>query len=203
MLRVEWRAVVIKSARMWSMVATSTGAIGGVSVGGVYASEDGGQTWEGRNKGLVASYLPDPHAQYGHDPHCTVAAPANPQALWQQNHCGVFRSTDTGRNWADVSESDGPVGFGFPIVVDEQDPDTAWVAPGLSDDQRMAVGGALCISRTEDGGQTWTALRDGLPQLEPQPRGAPTDRAWWTWARAPLLRWTHEDIDPNMVLPHD
>ncbi len=134
----------------------------GVSVGGVYASVDGGETWEGRNKGLRADFLPDPYAEYGHDPHCIVAAPGNPDVLWQQNHCGVFRSVDAGRSWTDVSS--GPVKFGFPIVVDENDPDTAWVVPGISDEMRMAVDGALFVGRTEDGGKTWQHLRSGLPQ---------------------------------------
>ena len=136
----------------------------GISVGGVYESTDGGQTWAGRNQGLVACYLPDPHSEYGHDPHLLVASPSNPDVLWQQNHCGVFRSTDSGRSWTDISQKDGPVNFGFPIAVDAHDEATAWVVPGISDDQRMAVDGALCVGRTEDGGQTWTELRDGLPQ---------------------------------------
>jgi len=136
----------------------------GVSVGGVYESIDGGQSWEPRNKGLYASYLPDPHAEVGHDPHLMVASPANPDVLWQQNHCGVFRSTDGAKSWQDVSQLDGPVKFGFPIVVDEHDPDTAWVVPAIADDQRRAVEAALCVCRTEDGGQSWTTLRAGLPQ---------------------------------------
>lgn len=134
----------------------------GLSVGGVYESVDGGETWHGRNNGLKAEYLPDPQAEYGHDPHCLVAAPSNPDILWQQNHCGVFRSTDAGRQWQDVSIK--PVYFGFPIVVDEKDADTAWVVPGISDEIRMAVDGALFVGRTEDGGKTWQHLRQGLPQ---------------------------------------
>lgn len=136
----------------------------GISVGGVYESTDGGHTWEGRNKGLRADYLPDPQAEFGHDPHCLVASPADPDVLWQQNHCGVFRSSDGGRNWTDISQPDGPVKFGFPIVVDANDADTAWVVPGISDEMRMAVDGALCVGRTQDGGQSWTELRNGLPQ---------------------------------------
>jgi photosystem II stability/assembly factor-like uncharacterized protein len=136
----------------------------GISVGGVYESFDGGQSWEGRNKGLRADYLPDPYADYGHDPHCLIASPSNPDVLWQQNHCGVFRSTDAGRNWTDISQPDGPVNFGFPIAVDSMDDETAWVVPGVSDEIRVAVDGALCVGRTEDGGQTWTELRNGLPQ---------------------------------------
>lgn len=38
------------------------------------------------------------------------------------------------------------------------------MVPAAGDDRRMAIDGALCVCRTEDGGQRWTALRDGLPQ---------------------------------------
>ena len=47
----------------------------GISVGGVYETFDGGESWEGRNKGLYADYLPDPYAAYGHDPHFMVMSP--------------------------------------------------------------------------------------------------------------------------------
>lgn len=134
----------------------------GISVGGVYESTDGGQTWVGRNKGLRADFLPDPYAEYGHDPHCLIASPSNPDVLWQQNHCGVFRSTDAGRNWLDLSFD--KVKFGFPIVADAQDANTAWVVPGISDEKRMAFDGALFVGRTEDGGESWQELRQGLPQ---------------------------------------
>ncbi|MCA9924189.1 MAG: hypothetical protein KC421_17555 [Anaerolineales bacterium] len=133
-----------------------------ISVGGVYESVDGGMSWNGRNRGLVADFLPDPHAEYGHDGHCLVAAPANPDILWQQNHCGVFRSADGGQNWDNLSK--GKVKFGFPVVVDEQDSNTAWVVPAVSDEVRTTFDGALFVARTEDGGQSWHELRTGLPQ---------------------------------------
>lgn len=133
-----------------------------ISVGGVYESIDGGITWNGRNKGLVAEFLPDPHAEYGHDAHCLIAAPSNPDILWQQNHCGVFKSVDGGQTWS--NHTNGKVKFGFPIVIDAQDPNTAWVIPAVSDDKRMAFDGALFVARTEDGGETWQELRNGLPQ---------------------------------------
>lgn len=134
----------------------------GVSIGGVYESTDGGESWIGRNKGLKANYLPDPFAEYGHDPHCLIASPSNPDVLWQQNHCGVFRSIDAGRTWKDISQGD--VFFGFPIVASATNPDVAWVIPAVSDEVRMAIDGALCVYRTQDGGETWEGLRNGLPQ---------------------------------------
>src|SRR5690606_20961780 len=52
----------------------------------------------------------------------------------------------------------------FPVAVDEQDGRVAWLVPGKSDAQRTAIEGALFVARTRDGGETWEALREGLPQ---------------------------------------
>ncbi|MBN1965576.1 MAG: glycosyl hydrolase [Anaerolineae bacterium] len=138
----------------------------GISVGGVYESTDGGQTWHVRNRGLYADYLPDPHAEVGHDPHFMLASPSNPDVLWQQNHCGIFRSTDAACNWTDISDANGPAGFGFALALDAADAQTAWVVPAISAEYRVPVDGALCVCRTDDGGQTWQAFRAGLPQQD-------------------------------------
>ncbi len=136
----------------------------GISCAGVLASEDGGLTWSVRNKGLKADFLPDPDAEVGHDPHLLVRCASQPDVLWQQNHCGIFRSVDNGRNWTDVSQDGGPAFFGFAIAADPKSPDTAWVVPADSDGIRVACNQALCVSKTEDGGKSWSALRNGLPQ---------------------------------------
>ena len=136
----------------------------GISCAGVFESVDGGEHWEVRNKGLRADFLPDPHAEVGHDPHLLVASPANPDVLWQQNHCGIFRSTDGGQNWTDISDKEGYANFGFTIAVDEKAVNQAWVIPAISDEIRVTKGAALCVCRTDDGGQTWQDLRSGLPQ---------------------------------------
>ena len=136
----------------------------GISCAGVFETADAGKTWELRNKGMRADFLPDPSAETGYDPHIVVAAPTNPDVLWQQNHCGIFVSTDGAKNWIDVGEPEGPARFGFAIAVAEDNPDQAWVAPADSDMTRTAIKGALCICRTDDGGKTWKALRKGLPQ---------------------------------------
>lgn len=136
----------------------------GISCAGVFESTDDGASWEVRNRGLKADFLPNPDAEIGHDPHFMEACAAHPDVLWQQNHCGIFRSTDGGREWSKISQEGGPAHFGFAIAADAEDPLTAWVVPATSDEQRMAVGNRLCVSRTEDGGRSWTTLRNGLPQ---------------------------------------
>ncbi len=136
----------------------------GISVGGVYESTDGGESWQGRNKGLYADFLPDPYAEYGHDPHFMTASPSNPDVLWQQNHCGVYRSVDRGQNWERIDREDSPVYFGFPIALDAEDENVAWVVPAVSAEYRVPVNGALVVCRTDDGGKTWKEFRAGLPQ---------------------------------------
>lgn len=136
----------------------------GISCAGVYETTDAGQTWHIRNTGLRADFLPDQNAEVGHDPHLLAMCRAYPEVLWQQNHCGIFRSVDGGRSWQDVGQKHIPAHFGFAITCDAEHPERAWVAPAVSDEVRVAVDHALCISRTEDGGQTWESLRDGLPQ---------------------------------------
>lgn len=135
-----------------------------VSCAGVLETRDGGKTWAGRNKGMLNDYLPDPAAEWGHDPHIVVQCPAEPDRLWQQNHSGVFTSADGGATWSKVSKPEAGVHFGFPVAVDDRDGKTAWVVPARGDDQRMSIEGGLFVARTEDGGASWTQLREGLPQ---------------------------------------
>jgi photosystem II stability/assembly factor-like uncharacterized protein len=137
-----------------------------ISCAGVFETSDAGQSWRPRNRGLRADFLPNPVVEVGHDPHLLVMAPSNPDVLWQQNHCGIFRSHDGGANWNDVTQVSGPARFGFAIAVDSADADTAWVVPAQSDEVRAAVDRALCVCRTRDGGRTWTTLRQGLPQKD-------------------------------------
>jgi photosystem II stability/assembly factor-like uncharacterized protein len=135
-----------------------------VSTAGVLETTDGGATWRGRNKGMLNDYLPNPEAEWGHDPHFVTLSRGQPDHVWQQNHSGVFYSSDGAATWTRVSQPDVGVHFGFPIAVDAEDGKTAWVVPGKADMERMAIGGGLFVARTRDGGQTWQPLREGLPQ---------------------------------------
>lgn len=135
-----------------------------VSTAGVLESTDGGKTWQGRNRGMLMDYLPNPEADWGHDPHYIEICPNQPDHVWQQNHCGVFYSSDGALTWTKVSRPEVGVHFGFPIAVDERDGKTAWVVPGKADSERMTIDGRLFVARTQNGGESWEQLREGLPQ---------------------------------------
>jgi photosystem II stability/assembly factor-like uncharacterized protein len=108
--------------------------------------------------------MPDPDVEIGHDPHLMVRCQSQPNVLWQQNHCGIFRSTDGGESWSRVSAAGELAHFGFAIAVDPTDGETAWAIPAVSDEVRVAVDRKLCVCRTTDGGKSWQYFRTGLPQ---------------------------------------
>lgn len=136
----------------------------GVSCAGVFETRDAGKSWQVRNEGLRADYLPDPWVPVGHDPHFLVACGADENVMWQQNHCGIFRSTDAGMHWSDITDAQGYGKYGFTIGIDHNDPQRAWVVPATSDAMRIAVDRSLFALHTKDGGKSWVEQRNGLPQ---------------------------------------
>lgn len=102
----------------------------------------------------------DPIAQ---DVHCLTQCPAAPDRMWVQHHNGIFVSSDEGRNFAEITDV-RPSVFGFPVVVHPRDPDTAWFEPGIKDEKRIPLDGRLVVTRTRDGGKTFSSLTEGLPQ---------------------------------------
>jgi photosystem II stability/assembly factor-like uncharacterized protein len=136
-----------------------------ISCGGVWETLDGGETWNRYGKGLFADFMPPGEEEDldGQDPHRIDACASNPDTVWMQHHCGIFRSKDGGRTWQRF-ENGNPAVFGFAVSVHPQKPETAWFVPGVKDDMRMPVNGALCVMRTQDDGKTFEPLRTGLPQ---------------------------------------
>lgn len=139
----------------------------GISVGGVFESTDGGSTWAPLNKGCAAEFLPDPTAEYGHDPHCVVLHPLKPDRLYQQNHCGIYRIDRPANEWTRIGDNmPREVGdIGFPIVIHPRNPDVAWVFPmdGTEVWPRTSPDGKPCTYITRDAGNTWTRQDGGLP----------------------------------------
>ena len=84
--------------------------------------------------------------------------------MWQQNHCGVYRSDDRGDDWERLEGNGLPSGFGFPLALHPREPDAAYVIPEEGAENRVTPDGRLGVYRTADGGATWELLQNGLPQ---------------------------------------
>ena len=136
-----------------------------ISCGGVWQTHDSGANWQLTATGMTADYLPpgsvdDPNTQ---DAHRLVQCAAQPDALWVQHHCGIYRSQDAAHSWQSIAAAQ-PSGFGFAVACDPKNPQRAWFVPAIADHSRFPVGGKMVVSRTDDGGQSFAVFGSGLPQ---------------------------------------
>jgi hypothetical protein len=136
----------------------------GISCAGVLQSKDRGLTWNYTNNGQKAYFLPDPDSEVGQDPHLVERSLSDSRTLWQQNHCGIFKSEDDGNTWIDLSKKPGlHSSFGWAIAIDENDPKIVYTVPALSDENRIPKDYKLCVQKTLDGGENWKVMDKGLP----------------------------------------
>jgi photosystem II stability/assembly factor-like uncharacterized protein len=149
----------------------------GMSGGGVHESRDGGRTFAPIVKGMEVVEGFDPANITFHDPHCVRLCPSNPDRLYQQNHCGIYRLDRPGSEWVRIGRAmPSRVGdIGFPLVVHPRDADRVWVFPmdGTTVWPRTSPDGRPSVYETRNGGGSWRRLDAGLP------RG----QAWWTVKR--------------------
>jgi photosystem II stability/assembly factor-like uncharacterized protein len=147
-----------------------------MSSGGVFESVDAGGDWAPLNHGVRADFLPQPTPEFGHDPHC-VRLSADPDRLYQQNHCGLYRLDRPATTWTDIGGGmPKAVGaIGLPLVVHPRDPDMLWNFPMDGTDvwPRTSPGGRPAVFRSRNGGVSWTRHAKGLPRAQ----------AWWTVKR--------------------
>ena len=148
-----------------------------MSGGGVHESVDGGRSWAPIVQGLEVVEGFDPANLAVHDPHCVRLCPSNPDRLYQQNHCGIYRLDRPGTQWVRIGKKmPKRVGdIGLPMVVHPRDAETAWVFPmdGTTVWPRTSPDGLPSVYVTRNGGKSWQRLDSGLPR----------DQAWWTVKR--------------------
>ena len=138
-----------------------------VSIGGVWITRDGGESWVIGGYGLRNEYMPPDQAQTPdlQDAHLIAACPADPDRIWCQHHNGIFVSDDGGANFRE-SLNVMPSSFGFAVAPHPTDRDRAWFAPARKDEFRVPVDGRVVVTETRDGGETYVALGKGLPERD-------------------------------------
>lgn len=134
-----------------------------LSAGGSYRSDDGGLSWKAVNRGVRADFLPERYPEAGQCVHSVRLHPTRPDRLYQQNHCGTYRSDDRGESWEEISEG-LPSDFGYVIGIDPKQPDRAWVIPEASSHMRSVCDARLRVYETLDAGASWEERSSGLPQ---------------------------------------
>ncbi|HEY5730497.1 MAG TPA: hypothetical protein VIS72_10630 [Anaerolineales bacterium] len=135
-----------------------------VSAAGCYRTDDLGKTWAPYNKNVRADFMPNKFPEFGQCVHKMTMHPSNPNVLYQQNHCGVYRSDNMGEGWIDIGEGKLPSRFGFPIAVHPTDPKTIYIVLEESDEFRMSVDGKFSVWRSRDAGDSWQRITNGLPE---------------------------------------
>lgn len=136
-----------------------------ISTGGVYQTTDAGHSWQPRSQGVRVDFLPEDqrYPAYGQCVHKIDRHPDRPERLFLQNHGGVYRSDDEGASWIDIGAG-LPSDFGFPMVVHPHQPDTIHVFPLGGGDGRYPPEARARVWRSQDAGDTWQPLDQGLPE---------------------------------------
>lgn len=149
---------------------------------GTYRSDDGGKAWKRVQDGVMNSCpvggWPDTpgkaplddatkmseHLKNVHGcTHKIVLSARSKGHLYQQNHCGVYESRDSGDKWFDISPGDS-VRHGFPLVLTENGSPTLFTVPafqGICKKHNSCIKGQLTVYRRTR--SNWEKLSKGLP----------------------------------------
>jgi hypothetical protein len=134
-----------------------------ISAGGVYRTDDGGNTWKACNRGIRVPFQPERYPEFGQCVHKMVLHPALPDRLFLQHHWGLYRSEDGADSWQGISAG-VPSDFGFAMAIHPHDADCVYILPVESDEFRCTPDGQLRVYRTRNAGGSWEPLARGLPQ---------------------------------------
>jgi len=139
----------------------------GLEVGGVLASRDGGDSWQGCNKGLLeftkeprlrSKIVSDTETEGMMDSHALQASAAAPGTLFLANRMGLFRSGDRGGHWQEIGIARfSPLTYARDVKVSRHDPKTMYAALSIA-----AVSDEGSLYRSRDLGETWQRFDHGV-----------------------------------------
>ncbi len=150
---------------------------------GTYRTDDYGKKWKALKEGLLddcplefgsntskgkkisVEEKKREHLQGVHScTHKLALSPSRRNTIFQQNHCGVFKSTNSGDRWSDISPENNRHGFG--ITVTPGDIENIFTIPANQrkcKKHNSCIQGQLTVLRSADSGKTWDSLTNGLP----------------------------------------
>jgi photosystem II stability/assembly factor-like uncharacterized protein len=150
---IEWEAIGLGGGGAYMCIAVAASNprviyVGG-DVGGIWKSEDGGQSWRIRNGAVVHSIFP------GETYHCSqiVVHPTDENIAYAGMTRGLLRTRDGARTWELLCRDNRARGA---LVLDPDMPETVYC--GARHDES---GPRLFVSR--DGGDAWERIGSGLP----------------------------------------
>ena len=130
---------------------------------GVYRSGNGGKTW--KNMGLEKSEHISDIVVHPSDSNTVWVSAQGP--LWTKGgQRGLYKTTDGGKTWRNTLEVDEWTGV-TSLVIDPRNPDKLYAATWQR--QRtvaayIGTGPGSAIYTSDDGGETWQKLTEGLPK---------------------------------------
>ncbi|THV33434.1 exo-alpha-sialidase [Glycomyces buryatensis] len=131
-----------------------------ISSGGIYQTDDDGQSWTGITKGITADYSPEDAPESGQCIHKVTRG--TDSTLFVQSHGPAYRSTRPDGGWTNIS-GDLPTNFGFAMIAHPTLDGNVIAWPCTESMERTPPGRQVGPWRTTDSGETWNAWTDGLP----------------------------------------
>ncbi|HYO76385.1 MAG TPA: SBBP repeat-containing protein [Thermoanaerobaculia bacterium] len=131
------------------------------SFGSIYRTDDAGTSWRELKNGLPNTSV-----------YQIVVDPENPATVYVATITEVYKSSDRGETWRRASDGIGD-GIVSGLVIDPQNPSILYLNKGGNSVGRIASTSTSSIAagpdrvnggifKTTDGGQTWTAVNEGL-----------------------------------------
>ena len=149
--------------QIWTLARSGETLYAGVDEAGLFRSGDHGETWQ------PVDGLNEHPTRPGWQPglgglaaHRVVVDRSDPARIWAAiSAVGVFRSDDAGSTWTSKNQ-------GVPRTVDDEDSEEIGycvhcIVQDPDDSNRLYRQDHQGVFTTEDGGDTWQRIEDGLP----------------------------------------